>query len=101
MTKKILKLILIYFIIIITLVISLTIVNLIPRKNIENNVRKSLQIFIKEGAFPKINFTYNYLLDNYTDALMINTAYSVDSNKPIESAMLMRRNYRPYEKMEF
>lgn len=31
---------------------------------------------------------------------MINTAYSVDSNKPIESAMLMRRNYRPYEKME-
>lgn len=47
MTKKILKLILIYFIIIITLVISLTIVNLIPRKNIENNVRKSLQIFIK------------------------------------------------------
>lgn len=100
MIKKILKLILIYFIMVITLILILTIVNLIPRNNIASNVRESLQTFIKEGTFPKINFTYSYLLDNYTDALMINTAYSVDSNNPLESAILMRRNYRPNEELE-
>ena len=33
--------------------------------------------------------------DNYTDALMINTAYSIDNNKPFESSFLARKNYIP------
>lgn len=33
--------------------------------------------------------------DNYTDALMINTAYSIDSQKPLYSAFVARKNYIP------
>lgn len=97
MFKKILKLALIYLTILLLLLISLNIVNLIPKKCIDSNVRKSYITLKQEGAFPKQKFTYNYLLDNYTDALMINTAYSVDPRKPLKSAILMRRNYRPNE----
>ena len=100
MIKKIITSVLKYLLILIALILILVIVNLIPRSSIESNVKESLQVFLEEGAFPKINHTYNYLLDNYTDALMINTAYSTDSNEPLKSAMLMRRNYRPDENME-
>jgi len=89
--KWILKSLLCFFI----LVLSLFIVNLIPREYIQDNVRESVQVFINEGYFPQVKFTNKYLLDNYTDALMLNTAYSIDSQKPIESSILMRRNYRP------
>lgn len=94
------KLILIFFAVLSILLIILIIVNSIPKKYIENNVKESVQTFINEGAFPKVKFAYNYLLDNYTDALMINTAYSVDSSEPIKSAILMRRNYRPNEQLD-
>ncbi len=100
MIKKILKSILIFCSILISLFLLLIIVNLIPRNYIKNNVKDSLYYFISEGNFPKIKYAYNYVLDNYTDSLMINTAYSVDSNKPLESAMLMRRNYRPNENLK-
>ena len=33
--------------------------------------------------------------DNYTDALMINTAYSIDSSTPLYSAFVARKNYIP------
>ena len=33
--------------------------------------------------------------DNYTDALIINTAYSIDSQKPLYSAFVARKNYIP------
>jgi len=91
--KVILKSVICFFI----LLLSLIIVNLIPREYIEENVKESVQIFIDEGNYPKIKFARKYLLDNYTDALMLNTAYSIDSNSPIESTILMRRNYRPNE----
>jgi len=97
MAKNIGKFILIFISMLLVLSSILIIVNLIPKEYIENNVKESVQTFINEGYFPKVSFTYNYLLDNYTDALMINTAYSVDSNEPLKSALLMRRNYRPNE----
>jgi len=77
------------------LILSLVIVNLIPREYIQENVKESVQIFIDEGYFPKVKLSNKYLLDNWTDALMINTAYSIDTEEPIRSSILMRRNYRP------
>lgn len=82
-----------FFMILALLLGSLVVICLIPKSYIDSNVKKSLNTLKKEGLFPRVKFGYNYLLDNYTDALMINTAYSVDSNKPLESAILMRRNY--------
>ncbi len=100
MKNNIFRLTLNFFIILFVLLILLIIVNLIPNKYIENNVRKSVEVFMEEGNFPKVKYAYNYKLDNYTDALMINTAYSVDSEKPLESAILMRRGYRPNENLK-
>lgn len=100
MLKNGARIIIKFFTILFVLLIALIVVNLIPRKYIEKNVIDSVDIIKAEGNFPKVKFTYNYLLDNYTDALMINTAYSVDSNEPVKSAILMRRNYRPNEGLE-
>ena len=100
MCKNIFKIAFYFFIILLTLLTSLIIVNLIPKEYIENNVKKSVQVFVNEGYYPKVKLAHNYLLDNYTDALMINTAYSVDSEKPLESAILMRRSYRPKENLK-
>lgn len=83
------------FIIILFLFITLMFFNvLIPQDKLENNVRKSLKTFKTEGNFPKIKYGINYILDNYTDALMINTAYCIDNKDPINSALLARRNYQ-------
>ena len=98
--KDILKIVLTFIITLVILMTALVIVNLIPRKCIENNAKESLPIFLEEGNFPKLKYAYNFLLDNYTDALMINTALSVDSTKPIESTILMRRGYRANEGLE-
>lgn len=98
--KKILKSILIFIILISIFILLLTLVSLIPSKSIRKNVENSLETLKKEGNFPKIKYGINYKLDNYTDALMINTAYSVDSEEPLKSALLARRNYQGNRKEE-
>lgn len=91
--KEAISIVLRFFMILIILLGVLVIICLIPKSWIESNVNRSLNVLEEEGLFPKVKIGYNYLLDNYTDALMINTAYSVDSNTPVDSAILMRRNY--------
>lgn len=98
--KRILKGILIFIILISIFILLLTLVSMIPSKLIRKNVENSLETLKKEGNFPKIKYGINYKLDNYTDALMINTAYSVDSEEPLKSALLARRNYQGNRKEE-
>lgn len=93
--KKILKYILIYFVVLIILAVTLIIVDCIPHKYVKDNVEKSVHVFLEEGYFPKVKLAAKFLLDNYSDSIMMGTAYSIDENKPIESSMLMRRYYRP------
>ena len=98
--KKILKDIGIYIgvfsSLIIIFILSLLLTSLIPSKYIENNVRKSSEILIKEGEREIIDLGYKYeSLFHFTDALMINTAYSIDSNHPYYSFMMARKNYIP------
>lgn len=100
MIKRISKIILLFLIMIIFLTVLLVIVNLIPRKYIEKNVVESIPVFIKEGYYPQIKYAHNYLLDNYTDALMLDTAYSIDSSEPLKSTILMRRNYRSEQNLQ-
>lgn len=88
--KYITILVIIFIIFIATLLLSA----LIPSDLLENNVRKSLNTLKEEGNFPEVKYGINYKLDNYTDALMINTAYCIDNEDPLNSILLARRNYQ-------
>ena len=98
--KKVLKTLLMYifvFIILIGIYMGTMILSsLIPSSLMEDNVRKSSEVLLKEGE--KVTFDLKYkksYIFTFTDALMINTAYSVDSKHPVESFLLARKNYVP------
>ena len=95
-SKDILRYILIFIILIGIYVAILTLTNLIPSSMLEENVHSSSETLAQEGE--KVTFNLKYKEENiftFTDALMINTAYSVDSAHPIDSFMLARKNYIP------
>lgn len=81
-------------IIFLVLILALITVNTIPKKYIKDNVKESLEVLKIEGHCPPAKWAYRLLLDNYTDAIMLDTAYSMDTNNLIESTMFMRRGYR-------
>jgi len=65
----------------------LILVNFIPSSAIRDNVIESAQILQKEGMYPQYNGYRLSRLDNFTDAIMLNIAVSVESEHPINSAM--------------
>ena len=86
--KGLLRYILIFVILIGIYIAVLTLSSLIPSSVMEDNVRSSSETLVEEGE--KVTFDLKYKEENiftFTDALMINTAYSVDSSHPIESFM--------------
>lgn len=94
--KIILKYLLTFIILISTYFILMTLTSLIPSSWMENNVRKSSETLLKDGE--KIGYNLGYkkeIIFTFTDALMINTAYSIDSKDPINSFLLDRKNYIP------
>ena len=98
--KKVLKIAVkyfaIYLVIIIIFLSLLTLVSLIPSKAMKENVRQSAEILSEQSNRLFISIRYvNVLFDNFTDALMVNTAYSIDSKTPFYSAMVARKNYIP------
>lgn len=88
-----------YSIMIISFFILLFLISIIPSKYIKQNVKESADTFVSEGdaKYILVNFTnmIDLEIDNFTDALMVNTAYSIDSKKPVESFLLARKNYIP------
>ena len=77
-------------------IVSLFISSLIPSSRMEENVRKSSATLVNEGE--KVSFDLKYKKEyifTFTDALMINTAYSIDNTKPIQSFILARKNFIP------
>lgn len=100
-SKDILRYILIFIILIGIYVAILTLISLIPSSMLEENVHSSSETLVQEGE--KVTFNLKYKEENiftFTDALMINTAYSVDSAHPIDSFMLARKNYIPGQTKE-
>lgn len=90
--KSILKYPFIFIIVIIIFILTLLLSSLFPRDWIQENTYESAEILEEEGnPFEIIGIR----LDNYTDALMINTAYSINPSEPFESIMLDRKNYLP------
>lgn len=90
--KSIIKYILITCLMILVFIGLLYTSMLIQNENMEQNVIESEKILEKKGNLEEAGRT---LLDNWTDAVMINTAYSVDSAKPFESLIFDRRSYNP------
>ena len=92
------KYIITFFGLISIFILLLTIVSAFPSSWIKDNVYESAVLLKYEG-----NRKWTYVLekleqmqfDNYTDALMINTAYSIDSKTPTYSAFIARKNYIP------
>lgn len=102
MLKTFFKYVLTFIITMIILIGLLFLSSLIPSKNLENNVRKSSEFLAQYGEEQEIEFPFRTeRLFYFTDALMLNTAYSIDSNHPYESMMLDRKNYIPGQTQNF
>lgn len=94
--NKFIKYILIFIVLILIYLISMLISSIFPTKLISTNVLRSSETLLKIGEKETFNLPYKReILFTFTDALMINTAYSIDSKKPIESFLLARKNYIP------
>lgn len=92
----IIKYVIIFIILICIYIFLLTVTSLIPSSALKENVTKSSEILVNEGE--KVTFDLKYKKEKiftFTDALMINTAYSIDNSQPIKSFILARKNYIP------
>ena len=91
-----LKYILVFIILICIYLITLTLSGLTPSEWMKDNVTKSSEVLYEEGEKKFIDLGYKEeSIFLFTDALMINTAYSVDSSTPLASSLLARKNYIP------
>lgn len=96
--KKILKYVAIYIFMICILILMLTLTSMIPKEILKEKVSESADILCEEGNRKLSIIPYKNIImqfDNYSDALMINTAYSIDPETPLYSAMVARKNYSP------
>lgn len=92
--KLILKYILIFVVLICMYFASLILSSLIPSSTIKENTIRSSEYLKQYGEKEIVDLKYKKEeIFLFTDALMLNTAYSIDSENPIESALLARKNY--------
>ena len=88
----------IFFFMISLFLITLLITSLFPSSLLKNNIKESSEILLQEGDRKKqyvITRMQEIELDNYTDALMLNTIYSIYNEEPLVSSLLARKNYLP------
>ena len=95
--KKTIKYVKVWCILCIIFNLSLYITSLFPSEIIEENVKTSSNILLKEGNAYQITEFSPIKNNNYTDAIIINEAYSIDNSNPIYSYMSMRKNYKKGE----
>lgn len=93
---KLFKYVLVFIILICVYMLLLTISSMIPSTLLQENVKQSSEILALDGEKKQINLLYKkeYIF-TFTDALMINTAYSIDNTTPLKSPLLARKNYIP------
>ncbi len=90
--KIIYQLLATYLILLSAFALSLILACMIPSSYLESNIAKSISVMEKEGIYPVFGVPWRQIgLDNFTDSIMLNTAYSVDESKPAWSAFV---NYR-------
>lgn len=92
--KDIIKYVIIFTILIVLFILILFITCSIPRKYIENNIIESSNILLNEGEVkPTFSFWKDTYVDNSTDAIMLNIAFSIDESDVFKSSMMARRNF--------
>ena len=75
---------------------SMIVVSLIPSSAQQSNIGASIEVLKKEGVYPVYGLPFRPIVkDNFTDALMLNTAFAVDSSKPAYAAFVNNRAYNP------
>ena len=98
--KKVVKYIIAFVILFLVFNSLLLLGSLFPSSLIEKNVRESSETLLSEGNYYKISKFFGTENDNYTDAIMINEAYSIDNTNPFYSYMSARKNYKKYQTMQ-
>ena len=96
--KQAAKYILIYSVTLSFFIILLTLVSSFHSTWIYDNVKKSAETLLQETNCKEVNVNFKgtkIYIDNHTDALMINTAYSIDNRQPLYSAFVARKNFLP------
>lgn len=96
--KKILEFSIIFIILIGGLIGALVLSCCFPSTKIYENVKESSELLLTEGNRKIVFVPYRnekIQFDNFSDSLMINTAYSIDSSTPLYSAFVARKNYIP------
>lgn len=74
------KLIATYLVLVVLFTGSLFLSTLIPSNPIRSHISQSLPLLIREGQYPTIGLTWRpIVLDNYTDALILNTIFTLDT----------------------
>ena len=91
----------VFIIILIVFNLFMLLGTLFPSNMIENNVKESSKILINEGNIYTFFEFYDVTNNNFTDALMINEAYSIDSSRPFYSYMTARKNYKPGQTVNY
>lgn len=74
------KLIVTYLVLVVLFTGSLFLSTLIPSSPIRSHISQSLPLLIREGQYPTIDLPWrSIVLDNYTDALILNTIFTLDT----------------------
>lgn len=98
--KHAIKYIITFIVMILLFMLCLTISSSFSSGYIKENIKESAEILKGETNSKEVPILYKGIdinFDNYTDALMLNTAYSIDSTTPLYSAFVARKNYIPNE----
>ena len=82
------KLLLTYILLLFSFTALVLLVHLIPKSSIEKNVVESAILLKNEGAYKKFFGFKLFQLDNFTDACMLNIAYTADDKSPVDAAMM-------------
>ena len=90
--KQLLRYLLTFVGLIIIFNLSLLLSSLFPSDLIYENAKESAEILKEQGDF--VYGPFNSIIENTTDGLIINEIYSIDSEEPLKSYMLCRKNYK-------
>ena len=86
--KSSIKYLIVFIVCVSALLGALVLTATIPREKIETNMRKSLKFFKEhdgiERVIPGRDYTYLHI---YSDSLLFNIIYCIDTNNPLESVM--------------
>ena len=90
-----------YIALIVIFLSALILSSTIPSSFLSKNIGKSLEVFKEEGTYPSYGLVpwRKIVLDNYTEPLMFNIAFSIDSTQPVRSALTNMRNAESFEQL--